>query len=120
MARAQGIDFTSSAAIEEVIPPYKGSKYGQHPFPTSRLVDARGNTNTDKIWCYQEVGKWRRMSPNEQQPEMYFLEGIERTHRREERFVAVLAKQKQAKKKAEKKRMDRAAEKAAAVAEEEL
>ena len=63
MARAQGIDFASSVAIEEAIPPYKGSRYGQHPFPTSRLVDARGNTSTDKIWFYQEVGKWRRMSP---------------------------------------------------------
>jgi hypothetical protein len=65
MAGAQGIDFASSAAIEEAIPPYKASKYGQLAFRTSRLVDAnaRGNTSTDKIWCYQEVGKWRRMSP---------------------------------------------------------
>ncbi len=125
MARAQGIDFASSVAIEEAIPPYKGSRYGQHPFPTSRLVDARGNTSTDKIWCYQEVGKWRRMSPKEQQAEVDFLEGIDRAHRWEERFAADQARQAKKKaetaaKKAEKKRKDRAAKKAAAAVEEEL
>ena len=125
MARAQGIDFASSVAIEEAIPPYKGSRYGQHPFPTSRLVDARGNTSTDKIWCYQEVGKWRRMSPKEQQAEVGFLEGIDRAHRWEERFASDQARQAKKKaetdaKKAEKKRKDQAAKKAAAAVEEEL
>jgi hypothetical protein len=125
MARAQGIDFASSAAIEEAIPPYKGSKYWQLVFPTSCLVDARGNTSTNKIWFYQEVGKWRRMSTKEQQVEVDFLEGIDRTHRWEERFAADQARQAKMKgetaaKKAEKKRKDRAAKKAAAAVEEEL
>ena len=40
-----------------------GKKYGQLAFPLSLLVDAKGNVNPDKIWCYQQVTKWRKMSP---------------------------------------------------------
>jgi hypothetical protein len=64
-ARAEEIDFSSSAAIEKAIPSYTGKKYGQLAFPLSLLVDMKGNVNPDKIWCYQQVTKWRKMSRKE-------------------------------------------------------
>jgi hypothetical protein len=54
-ARAEEIDFSSSAAIEKAIPSYTGEKYGQLAFLLSLLVDVKGNVNPDKIWCYQQV-----------------------------------------------------------------
>ena len=62
-ARAEEIDFSSSAAIEKAIPSYTGEKYGQLAFLLSLLVDVKGNVNPNKIWCYQQVTKWRKMSP---------------------------------------------------------
>eukprot|EP00956_Cyclotella_meneghiniana_P045354 scaffold364383_cov139-Cyclotella_meneghiniana.AAC.1 len=53
VARAQDIDFTSQASIEENIPPYSGNKrYGRLPFPLFRLLDNRGNVLSDKKKCH--------------------------------------------------------------------
>jgi hypothetical protein len=76
-ARAEEIDFSSSAAIEKAIPSYTGKKYGQLAFPLSLLVDVKGNVNPDKIWCYQQVTKWRKMSPADQKKEFDFQKGID-------------------------------------------
>jgi hypothetical protein len=76
-ARAEEIDFSSSAAIEKAIPSYTGEKYGQLAFLLSLLVDVKGNVNPDKIWCYQQVTKWRKMSPADQKKEFDFQKGID-------------------------------------------
>lgn len=71
--RARGIDYTDSEHIEESIPPYRdltGRRYGQHPFPLSRLEDENGNLIEDEIQCYRVVTVWRKLSPAEQKIEI--------------------------------------------------
>jgi hypothetical protein len=76
-ARAEEIDFSSSAAIEKTIPSYTGKKYGQLAFPFSLILDVKGDVNPNKIWCYQQVTKWRKMSPSDQKKEFDFQKGID-------------------------------------------
>lgn len=69
---ARGIDFSSSTAIESSIKPYSdpsGERYGQLPFPLSRLETEDGSMLEDKIECYRRVTLWRKMMPKEQQRE---------------------------------------------------
>ena len=71
--RARTIDFTDSEDIEESIPPYRdltGRRYGQHPFPLSRLEDENGNPIEDEIQCYRLVTVWRKLSPADQKVEI--------------------------------------------------
>eukprot|EP00956_Cyclotella_meneghiniana_P030652 scaffold77903_cov69-Cyclotella_meneghiniana.AAC.2 len=77
VARAQDIDFTSQASIEEHIPPYSGkTRYGRLPFPHFRLLDNRGNVLSDKTKCHRLVTAWRRLSPKEQAKQMKYEDGL--------------------------------------------
>eukprot|EP00956_Cyclotella_meneghiniana_P039182 scaffold167175_cov42-Cyclotella_meneghiniana.AAC.3 len=93
---AQDIDFTSQASIEENIPPYSGKKrYGQLPFPLSRLLDDSGNVLADKKTCYQLVTAWRRLTPKEQAKEMKIEDDIRKAEKKAEKKRQQEAKKKQ-------------------------
>lgn len=62
--RAAQIDFSSSASIEEHMPPYRGR--GDLPFPIHRLLDTRGNVLADKKLCWKKVVAWRKLTQKNQ------------------------------------------------------
>ena len=62
--RVAQIDFSSSASIEEHMPPYRGR--GNLPFPVYRLLDARGNVLRDKKLCWKRVVDWRLLTQKRQ------------------------------------------------------
>lgn len=119
-ARAKAVDYTSSRSIESKLPKYSdpsGKRYGQHPFPLSRLLDENGERIKDKIRCYKIVAQWRQMTPNVQQREIDILE---RQRREQEKLARKRATDdKRNRNKREKRKQKKAENAASAAANEE-